>query len=64
LIRERLKAFCSDDISSLVNKEQGKKNNELIFRKLEQTSCELLGQSMKIENLLMKINSLSKAKDN
>ncbi|TMN86945.1 cyanophycinase [Pseudoalteromonas phenolica] len=64
LIRERLKVFCTGDISSLVNKEQGIKNNELIFRKLEQTSCELLGQSMKIENLLMKINSLSKAKDN
>jgi hypothetical protein len=64
LIRERLKVFCTGDISSLVDKEQGIKNNELIFRKLEQTSCELLGQSMKIENLLMKIDSSSKAKDN
>ena len=56
LIRERLRAFCADDISSLINKEQGIKNKELIFKKLEQTRCEELGLSMKIENLLMEIN--------
>lgn len=64
LIRERLRAFCADDITSLINKEQGIKSKELIFRKLEQTSCELLDHRMKIENLLVEIDLLSRAKVN
>lgn len=57
LIRKRLKLFCSNDTSSLVNKEQNIKNKDLIFRKLEPTRCEPLGNTMKIENLWMEINS-------
>jgi len=57
LIRKRLKTFCADDISSLINKEQDIKKRKLIFRKLEITGCEALVNTMKIENLLMEITS-------
>lgn len=57
LIRKRLKTFCADDISTLINKEQDIKKIKLIFRKLEITGCEALVNTMKIENLLMEITS-------